>query len=201
MDKFGTAIILCGGKSSRMGFDKSTIRVGGKFLIEKIAHGLEKVFNEIIMVAENKNKFGSIPYRVTEDYIKGFGPAAGIYTGLNEASSYYTFVIACDMPFVNIDYIKYMMNIIENHNPDCVITRKGKWIEPLHSFYSKKLIDSFKENIDNNQLQLYKILEKHDVYYVEEETARKFSKDLDVFMNLNYASDLGCIKNAFDEEV
>ena len=44
MKNFGSAVILCGGKSSRMGFDKCKIKVGNKLLIEIIAEQLEQIF-------------------------------------------------------------------------------------------------------------------------------------------------------------
>ena len=110
MGEKNTAVILCGGKSSRMGFDKSKIEIGDKLLIEITAEKLEKLFDEVIFIAENKYKFGNIKYTVIEDLKKDYGPAGGILTGLEYSSSPYTFFIACDMPFINLEYIKYMMN-------------------------------------------------------------------------------------------
>ena len=54
---FGSAVILCGGKSSRMGFDKCMIKVNNKFLIEIIAEQLEQVFDNIIFMSNNLERF------------------------------------------------------------------------------------------------------------------------------------------------
>lgn len=190
MKKFGTAVILCGGKSSRMGFDKSKIKVNGKLMIEFIGEKLEKVFDEILLVAENIDKFHVLKYTVLEDLKKDYGPAGGIYTGLQYAQSENVFFLACDMPIVNTDYIKYMKSILKENNYDGIIPRNKKWVEPLHAFYSKNLIKDFERGIVENNLVLYDIIKNSNIYYVPEDITREFSNDLDIFMNLNYTKDL-----------
>lgn len=198
---WGSAIILCGGKSSRMGFDKSSIRIGNKLLMELIAEELEEVFDEIILVADNKNKFSNIKYKVVADQQRDCGPAAGILTGLMAAASNRVFVIACDMPFINKDYIKYMIKVIEEEGPDCVITKNGHWIEPLYAFYSKNMIDSFEKSINMRNFRLFDIIKKSNVHFVEEEVVRRFTKDKSIFINLNYIEDLDIIKKIYGREV
>jgi len=197
----GSAAILCGGKSSRMGMDKSRIKINGKLLIQLIAEELNSVFDEIILIPDDLKKFSGFNYKVAEDLEKGCGPAGGIYTGLNAASSQYIFVTACDMPFVNTDYIRYMIDVIEKYNPDCVISRNGKWVEPLCAFYSKSLIDNFRQCISNKTYRLFEIIKDSNIYYVEEEKVRGFSSEMEMFININYLKDLDILKKIYGEEV
>jgi molybdopterin-guanine dinucleotide biosynthesis protein A len=199
MKKVGTAVILCGGKSSRMGFDKSKIKIDGRLLIEIIGEKLEKIFDEIILVAEKEDKFENLKYKVVEDMEKNYGPAGGIYTGLKNASSKYVFFLACDMPKINIDYIKYLMNIVEDDECDGLICKKDDWIEPLHAFYSKDLIKDFKKGIEGNSLVLYDIIKNSNIKYIPEEITKKYSPDLDIFVNLNYVKDLGILEEIFNK--
>lgn len=199
MKKVGTAVILCGGKSSRMGFDKSKIKIDGRLLIEIIGEKLEKIFDEIILVAEKEDKFENLKYKVVEDMEKNYGPAGGIYTGLKNASSKYVFFLACDMPKINIDYIKYLMNIVEDDECDGLICKKDDWIEPLHAFYSKDLIKDFKKGIEENSLVLYDIIKNSNIRYIPEEITKKYSPDLDIFVNLNYVKDLGILEEIFNK--
>lgn len=199
MKKVGTAVILCGGKSSRMGFDKSKIKIEGRLLIEIIGEKLEKIFDEIILVAEKEDKFENLKYKVVEDMEKNYGPAGGIYTGLKNASSKYVFFLACDMPKINIDYIKYLMNIVEDDECDGLICKKDDWIEPLHAFYSKDLIKDFKKGIEENSLVLYDIIKNSNIKYIPEEITKKYSPDLDIFVNLNYVKDLGILEEIFNK--
>lgn len=194
MSKLGSAVILCGGKSSRMGFDKSKIEIGDKLLIDITAESLEEIFDEIILVADDVDKFPNSKYKVVQDTKKNCGSAEGIYTGLKYAKSEYVFVIACDMPVISISYIQYMMTIINNGiNLDGVISKNGKWIEPMQSFYSKGMLPHFKQAIDQNKLKISRIIEKGNIHYIEEDTVRKYSKDLNIFINLNYTEDLSIL--------
>lgn len=197
MKKVGTAVILCGGKSSRMGFDKSKIKIDGKLLLEIIGEKLEKIFDEIILVAEKEDKFENLKYKVVEDMEKNYGPAGGIYTGLKYAASKYVFFLACDMPKINIDYIKYLMNIVEQDECDGLICKKDDWIEPLHAFYSKDLIKDFQKGIEENRLVLYDIIKNSKIKYIPEEITKKYNPDLDIFINLNYVKDLGVLEDIF----
>lgn len=197
MKKVGTAVILCGGKSSRMGFDKSKIEIKGKYLIELTAEKLETVFDEVILVAEKKDKFKTLKYTVLEDLKKEYGPAGGIYTALKYANSKYVFFMACDMPIVNIEYIKYMMKIAEEDNCECVLPKNGKWIEPMYAFYSKDLIGEFEKGIDNNNLLLYDIIKNSKIHYIPEEVTRSYSEDLEMFVNLNYVKDLDILNKLY----
>lgn len=197
MKKIGTAVILCGGKSSRMGFDKSLIDIKGKLLIELVCEKLEKIFDEIILVTENKEKFNNLKYKVVEDLERNYGPAGGIYTGLKYSESKYAFFLACDMPKINIDFINYMIKIIDDGEYDGLMCRHNDWIEPLFAFYSKDLIKNFQKGIEDNSLVLYDIIKNSNMKYISEETAKEYSENLDMFANLNYVKDLEILKDIY----
>ncbi|MDD3706441.1 MAG: NTP transferase domain-containing protein, partial [Clostridiaceae bacterium] len=52
-----TAIILAGGKSSRMGFDKQFLKLRDKYVVEMIAEKLKRVFNEIVLVTGKPEEY------------------------------------------------------------------------------------------------------------------------------------------------
>ena len=137
MKKFGTALILAGGKSSRMGFDKQFLEINEKRLIDIIIKKLEEEFDEIIIVTNKPEKYKDFKYKIITDKIVGKGPLSGIHSGLLEAKSQYVFVIACDMPNINMDYIKHMKTSIDNEEIEVCITKYKDGIEPLLGFYSK----------------------------------------------------------------
>lgn len=187
-----TAIILAGGKSSRMGFDKQFLRLKDKYIIEMIAEKLQSIFNEIILVTRKPEEYEKYRFKLVEDEFRGFGPLAGIHVGLKSSGSMYNYVVACDMPFLNLEYIKYMMELIRQHdedNVDGVITRLGEWIEPFNAFYSKNLIDRIEENIKKDKRQINMLLQDSNVIYVSEAKAREFSPDWKMFTNINTSKD------------
>lgn len=186
-----TAIILAGGKSSRMGFDKQFLKLKDKYLVEILAEKLEKVFSEIIIVTSKPEEYAKYGYRLAEDEVKDFGPLAGIHVGLKSSRSMHNYIIACDMPFINLHYVEYMMELIRSREGrvDGVITRLGQWIEPFNAFYSKSLIERIEDNIKMGRRQINLLLKDSNVLYVCEEQARKYSPDWEMFTNVNTVKD------------
>lgn len=192
-----TAIILAGGKSSRMGFDKQFLKLRDKYIIEMIAERLERTFKEIILVTGRPEEYTKYGFKLVEDEVRGFGPLAGIHVGLKNSGSMHNYVVACDMPLINLKYIKYMMELIEQHEGkvDGVITRLGEWIEPFNAFYSKSLLDRIEKNIEKGKKQINLLLQDSNVIYISEAKAREFSPEWEMFTNVNTLKDYESLMN------
>ncbi|MDM8129469.1 NTP transferase domain-containing protein, partial [Paraclostridium benzoelyticum] len=76
-----SAVILAGGKSSRMKFDKQLLVIDEKRLIYDLANKLENHFNEIIIVTNKPEFYNDCSYKVVVDEIKECGPLSGIHIG------------------------------------------------------------------------------------------------------------------------
>ncbi len=187
-----TAIILAGGESSRMGFDKQLINMEGVCITDHIIQSLKPLFKNIIIVTSRPELYKEKNLIITKDIFKGYGPLGGIHAGLTKSSSMYNYFIACDMPYINTDYIKYMMDKIvkDNYKTDAVITKFGQWIEPFNAFYSRRLIKNIEKNILSDKRRISELLDESNVLYIEEEIARKYSIDWSMFTNLNTEKDL-----------
>ncbi|WP_035292194.1 molybdenum cofactor guanylyltransferase [Clostridium sp. KNHs214] len=190
MNKFGTAIILAGGKSSRMGFDKQFLKIDKRRLMDSIVHKLREEFGEIIIVTNKPQCYIGLSNKITHDKIEGKGPLGGIHAGLKESSSKYALVVACDMPNINMDYIRYMKKSIENQDIDGCVTNFGDWIEPFSGFYSKEIVDDIEKHLLFNRRSINSLLKNLRIHYVEEKKAREFSPNWDMFLNLNTKEDL-----------
>lgn len=190
MNKFGTAIILAGGQSSRMGFDKQFLKIDERRLMDSLTHKLKEEFNEIIIVTNKPQQYIGLSHKITSDIIKGKGPLGGIHVGLKEASSKYVFVVACDMPNISMEYVKYMRNAIKDKDIDGCVTEFGDWIEPFSSFYSRDIVEEIEKHFHTNKRSINFLLEKLNIHYIEEKKAREFSPNWDMFLNLNTREDL-----------
>ena len=95
-----TAIILAGGKSSRMKQDKGLILLQGKMMIEHIIEKAKEVTESIIIITEDPAylQFGLPCFA---DTFPGKGPLAGIYSGLLHSSTVKNLVLGCDTPFLS----------------------------------------------------------------------------------------------------
>lgn len=190
MGLFGTAIILAGGKSSRMGFDKARIEICGKPIVALIIDQLREIFEDVIVVTNNPKDFSGLDARITGDILKGAGPLGGIHSGLTLAKSEYSFLTACDMPVISTKYAKYMMDIARRDMPHAVITAKGDWVEPFHALYKKSLIDDIESNIGMGRFKIFDVLRDKKMVKISEDKARGYSLNLSIFTNLNDSRDL-----------
>ncbi|MGO1468389.1 MAG: molybdenum cofactor guanylyltransferase [Tissierella sp.] len=196
MKLFGTCIILAGGKSSRMGFDKQFLKVDKRRLMYSIISKLENEFDEIIIVTNKPEHYIGLSHKITMDILKEKGPLGGIHAGLKQAKSKYSFVMACDMPNVNIEYIRYMK---ENTSKMGSTTRFKDWIEPFCSFYSKEMVKPIEKYLKTKKRSITHLLMDLDINYIEEKDAREFSPSWDMFLNLNTQNDLEIFLNAEKE--
>lgn len=184
MKNFGTAIILAGGKSTRMGFDKQFLEKDNNRLINTIMSKLKEEFDEIIIVTNKPEEYKDIKARIITDIIKGMGPLGGIHAGLIESTSLYSFILACDMPNIDLQYIRYLKNIIIEKETEICVTKINDYIEPFMGFYSKKVIEGIEKNLSENKRAISSIIKSHNTYYIEDNI------DKDIFLNLNTQEDL-----------
>ncbi len=191
MPKFGSAVILAGGKSKRMGFDKKLIQLKNKDIITHLVETLEKEFSQILLSSNTMPIVKYEKFSVIHDVLRTKGPLSGIHSGLLAAASDYVYFIACDMPIVNLEYIKFMKSQLKrskNINLACV-TRYKNWIEPFNSFYHKDLAEAIPEHTLESH-SIYSLIKKSPSLYISEQKAREFSKTWDMFININTQEDL-----------
>ena len=190
MELFGTAIILAGGKSTRMGFDKALLNICGRPVVQMIMSQLREIFDDIVVVTNNPEGFTGLDARITVDILKDSGPLGGIHAGLTVSKSKYAFLTACDMPILSPEYAKYMVEIARKEMPDAVISQKGEWIEPFHALYSKDLAEDIKRNVEKGMYKIFDVIKTKKVVRISESKVREFSPDLGIFTNLNNMADL-----------
>lgn len=190
METFKSAVILAGGKSSRMKFDKQFLKINERRLMDSVINKLKEEFDEIIIVTNKPQYYIGLSHKVVSDEIKEKGPLSGIHIGLKESSSQYVYFIACDMPSINIDYIRYMKEKIKDINVSACVAKLGEWIEPFNAFYNKDISKDIEDHLLEDKRSVLSLLKKLNTLYIEEKSARKFSPNWDMFMNLNTKEDL-----------
>ncbi|NLJ79349.1 MAG: molybdenum cofactor guanylyltransferase [Tissierellia bacterium] len=190
MKRFGTAVILAGGKSTRMGFDKQLLKIDERRLIDNLRNKLRQEFDEIIVVTNNSEYYLGFSDKITKDIIVGEGPLSGIHAGLVEAKSQYVYFVACDMPNIDIEYIRYLKRELRELDVKACVTRYKGWIEAFNAFYSKDMIEDIEQHLSGNQRSINSLVAKIYTHYIEEKKAREFSPDWGMFLNLNTKADL-----------
>ena len=186
------SIILAGGRSSRLGQDKSTLVIAGERLLQRIVNLLGQLDEQMVLVLAPEQSppplNDSFKVRIASDTEFGKGPLIGIYSGLKASQDDYNLAVACDMPFLNVQLLKYMMGLVEGF--DIVIPRSNGEIEPLHAVYSKRCLDIIARMIEENDLKVRNLLEKSNVRYVEENEIDRFDPHHMSWFNINTPDDL-----------
>ncbi|MFH1753694.1 MAG: molybdenum cofactor guanylyltransferase [Candidatus Omnitrophota bacterium] len=183
-----TCIILAGGKSSRMGRDKSFVRFLGKPLVENVIDKMVPIFKETIIVTNSPHLYTKYNIETRVDILKDRGPLGGIHTGLTYSKNIYNLVVACDMPFLNENLINTMiMAGLKDH--DAVVPRYKGRLEPLCSIYSKSCIKPIESAISRNDLKIASFLKLVKTKIIEEDIISMAVSDRS-FININTPEEL-----------
>jgi molybdopterin-guanine dinucleotide biosynthesis protein A len=178
-----TGIILAGGKSRRMKKNKLLLKINKNLVIETIVEKLKSVFDDVFIICNSFPGCRFSGVRLVKDMVSEKGPLGGIYTGLSVSQSKYNFICGCDMPFLNIDFIQYMIGKKTDYN--ILIPKYGDSFEPLHAVYSKSIIPVIKEKIEQGDCSIQSIFPKVKVKYITEKEMEKFGNWQEFFFNIN----------------
>ena len=185
-----SSIILAGGKSTRMGFDKQLLEVEGELIVKHLGKKLKKHFKEVIVVTNTPELYEEDDFILTKDIYLGLGPLAGIHAGLEKATTKGAFVMACDMPNVCDKFIKYVKSKFLKKELDGIVSRVNGFIEPMNGIYSKSLFSELEERLKSKNLKLRNLVENKNFLIVEEEKIMEFPKGIEIFRNINDKSEL-----------
>ncbi|RSD27199.1 molybdenum cofactor guanylyltransferase [Mesobacillus subterraneus] len=180
------AIILSGGKSSRMGTNKALLKIQEKTNIERIRDELKYVFDDIILVTNDPETYQFLNIKTVTDHFPGSGPLAGIHAGL-EASDYEeNFIVACDMPFVSAELASGLVKALKHH--DAVVPVSGGRQHPLFAAYQKRVSREAAACIEEGTLRIRQLLEKLNVRYLDETDLQVYGEGRmeRVFFNMNH---------------
>lgn len=183
-----TGIILSGGKSSRYGMNKALASFKGTTIIERVVSVMNSVFHKTILITNDPKEYTYLNLPVYPDIIKGIGPVGGIFTGLESMTDPIGFVVACDMPFLNPDLIRYMISRKSGY--DAVVPKVGWKIESLHALYHRDCLPAIRENIKAGVYQAIQFQIKVRTLYIQETEIRKYDPELRSFFNINRPQEL-----------
>ncbi len=146
-----TAIILAGGKSSRMKTEKGLVVFNGRMLIEHVIDAVKKVTADILIVTQNPD-YKEFGFPCIADIFPDKGALGGIYTGLVHSSTKKNLLVGCDMPFLSQILLEGLINNCEG--VDALISLHQGKDEPLCSIYDKRCIPHFKLLLEQDQLKI-----------------------------------------------
>jgi molybdopterin-guanine dinucleotide biosynthesis protein A len=183
------AIILAGGKSTRLGRDKASALLLGRTLLHHVVDRVSLVADEIICVRAPEQELPAIdtPVAIVEDLYPGTGPLGGIYTGLRAAASTMCLAVACDMPLLSVSLLEELLR----RAGDCdAVMPVREFPEPLHAVYTKACLGPMRETIEAGRYKITAFLGAVHVCYVKDDELRRFDPEGHSFLNTNTEEDL-----------
>ena len=148
-----TAIVLAGGDSLRMDADKSMLPINGRPVIEHICEQLRGTFDQIIISANEVDKYSFLGFDVIPDKVPGQGPLMGIASALEASANQLNFVVACDIPHIDLPYVRRMLT--EAAEADLVIPTTGEGnYEPLFAVYRKSALKAINEVLSSDRRKI-----------------------------------------------
>ncbi len=183
-----TVAIMAGGKSSRMGTDKSFVLFQGRPLIEVVLERVAGLGAETLLVTNNPPAYAHLGLPMFSDVLPDNGPLGGIYTAVLRAQNPYVLVVACDMPWLNPKLLTYQLDL--RHAADIVVPRWDKYPEPLHAVYSKACLPAIEASLQAQMLKITSFYGRVTVRFVGRKEIEAVDEDGRSFANLNTPEDL-----------
>jgi molybdopterin-guanine dinucleotide biosynthesis protein A len=171
-----------------MGTSKALLMVDGGPLIARVGAVLRPLFPALVVATNDQAIAEAAGVAAIPDIWPGKGPLAGIHAVLSHLQRP-TFCVACDMPYLNPDFIRYLCAQLENY--DAVVPRVESCSEPLHAVYSPSCLPLFESELQQPRARRFDaILQSLRVHYISAEEARRFDPELRMFENWNTPQDV-----------
>jgi molybdopterin-guanine dinucleotide biosynthesis protein A len=172
-----TGILLCGGKSLRMGTDKALLELKDMPMALYPLKILKNWCSEILISA-NDNRLDFLGHSVVHDEILNIGPMGGLFSCLTKSAHDWNIVVACDMPLITGTMLSRMIDAAK----DCqaVVPIVNNRPEPLYALYHRTILPEMKLSIGKENYSIQKFLSQLNVCYIE-----PASDEVEEFFNIN----------------
>ncbi|NPV65843.1 MAG: molybdenum cofactor guanylyltransferase [Anaerolineae bacterium] len=194
MEDAVTVAILAGGKSSRMGTDKSFVPLLGKTLIQHVLERVGSLGLPTILITNRPAAYAPLGLPMYGDLLAGKGSLGGLYTAISCSQTLYTLCVACDMPFLNPALLAHLISLRAGY--DAIVPRLDGFPEALHAVYSKGCLGAIREKLEQDQLKAISFYGQVRLRFVEEDEVRRFDPALRSFVNVNTPEELARLQAA-----
>ncbi|MBI2803689.1 MAG: molybdenum cofactor guanylyltransferase [Planctomycetes bacterium] len=180
-------IVLCGGRSTRMGQPKAWLQVDRESMLARVVRTLAEVVEPVVVVAAPEQAIPDLPIgiQVVRDVQEGRGPMQGLATGLDALVGRVdaAFISGCDVPGLKASFIRRMIDLI-GPALACV-----PWIEgfphPLAAVYRLSVMKVVQEMLHAESLRLAGLLDRVPTRLVGENELRDIDPTLASLRNVN----------------
>lgn len=148
-------IILCGGRSSRMGRSKAWLPFGNELMLPRVARILKTVVTPVVVVAAPGQEVPPLAddIAIVRDEAEGRGPLQGLAAGLAalEGQADAAYLSSCDVPFLMPDWIRRMCTLLGAY--DICVPRVDDYYHTLAGVYRLSVLNAVRELLETNRLR------------------------------------------------
>jgi molybdopterin-guanine dinucleotide biosynthesis protein A len=185
------AIVLCGGKSTRMGMPKLMLPFGSETLLERVVRILNEVLPTVVVVAARSQDLPMLPAgtRIARDELDDQGPLAGIASGLATARRIAdaAYISSCDVPLLKPAFVRLMISALGTH--ELAIADDGNFQHPLAAVYRMTLEEQIRQMLAEGKRSPTSLVRACDSRIVEADELRNADPTLESLRNVNTRND------------
>ena len=171
-----------------MGENKAFIEIDGVPIIYRIYNLFKELFQEIIIVTNQKELFSNLNSKIYTDLLLNKGALGGLYTGLFFSNFHYSFCVACDMPFIKKAVVQYLIEKTEGY--DVIVPKTSDGLQPLHAIYSKNCLNAITKVMEKGNYKILDFYEMVKIKIVEEDDFIFLDPFRESFINVNTPEEL-----------
>lgn len=182
------AFVLAGGKSTRMGTDKSFVELGGRTLLERALEVTRSVTSDVRIVGDAA-KFAAFA-AVVEDVFRDCGPLGGIHAALQASTAELNLMLAVDLPFVPRALLQHLVRRARNSDALVTVPRASGYWQPLCAIYRRKFVVVAEVALRAGRYKIDALFDDVNVQAIEENELTGAGFSSRIFRNLNTEDDL-----------
>ncbi|MFT6399841.1 MAG: molybdopterin-guanine dinucleotide biosynthesis protein A [Bradymonadia bacterium] len=154
-DNRSTIAILAGGKSRRMGYDKASVLIERRTMIERVAAIAQGTGLPCIVVGRDPSATWELDLPFVEDRRPGLGPLAGLHAALHAGESDIV-LLSCDLPGLTAVALDWLLEIAAGESSGLAGSRERP--EPLFAVYRQSIVEEVDRRIARHELSMQRLI-------------------------------------------
>ncbi len=187
-----TAIVLAGGRSTRMGRDKASLVLGGRTLLQRVVDAVGVIASEVVVVGAPGRDLPAVvsprALLLVADSVEGQGPLAGIIAGLDATERAVAVVVGCDQPFVQPALLAHLAELATMHVAAVPVV-DGR-AQPLCSAVRREALPALRTAFEGGQRAARVIADLDGAVLVPPDAWQAFDPDGRSFAGVNTPQEL-----------
>ena len=188
-------IVLCGGRSSRMGTPKAWLPFGAELMLPRVVRIVLEAVERVVVVAAPGQDVPPLPadVRVVRDEVEGRGPLGGLAAGLAalEGAADVVYLSSCDVPLLKPEFVRCVIDALtkpKRAGPwaiDAAVPRASDRLHPLASAYRLSVLPVVREMLVAGRFRMTDLLALVPARVIEPHELADIDPELVSLRNVN----------------